>query len=95
MDFVENMASKRKDIIQTLSKIGFHEDNKYFKHPETQYFIEYPAGPLAIGREPVREPYTIQFETGTLKLLSPTDSVKDRLSAYYHGMINNVLIRLS
>ncbi|MCD6117931.1 hypothetical protein J7K93_13020 [bacterium] len=84
LDFVENVASKRKYIIKVLSEIGFKEDNKYFKHDDTKYFIEFPAGPLAIGREPVHEPDVINFETGKLVLLSPTDSVKDRLAAYYH-----------
>ena len=84
LDFIENIASKRKDIVKALSQIGFFEDNKYFKHAETEYFIEFPKGPLAIGREPVSEPNVIEFETGQLMLLSPTDSVKDRLSAYYH-----------
>ena len=84
LDFIENIASKRKDIIKALSEIGFLEDNKYFKHIDTQYFIEFPAGPLAIGKEPVSQPNVINFETGKLILLSPTDSVKDRLAAYYH-----------
>ena len=30
LDFIENVASKRKDIIVALSKIGFFEENKYF-----------------------------------------------------------------
>ena len=84
LDFIENIASKRKDIINVLSEIGFSEDNKYFKHPDTEYFLEFPTGPLAIGREPVKEPHIIEFETGRLLLLSPTDSIKDRLAAYYH-----------
>lgn len=84
LDFIENMASKRKKIVSVLSKIGFMEENRYFIHPDTKYFIEFPAGPLAIGKEPVREPNIITFETGELRLLSPTDSVKDRLAAFYH-----------
>ncbi len=45
---------------------------------------EFPAGPLAVGNEPVAEIIEIEFPTGRLRLLSPTDCVKDRLSAYYH-----------
>ena len=84
LDFIENITSKREDIIKALSKIGFYKENKYFKHADIQYFIEFPTGPLAIGREPVGEPNVLKFETGRLFLLSPTDSVKDRLAAYYH-----------
>ena len=55
-----------------------------FVSEETEFFIEFPAGPLAVGNEPVEKLAELQFETGKLRLLSPTDCVKDRLSAYYH-----------
>lgn len=84
LDFIETYSSRRKELIRVLAKIGFEEENRYFKHPDTQYFIEFPTGPLAIGSEPVKDTNTIEFETGRLILLSPTDSVKDRLAAYYH-----------
>ncbi len=84
LDFIENVTSKRTDIIEALNNIGFVEEDRYFKHPDTQFFIEFPAGPLAVGSEPIKEIYSLQFKTGELKLLSPTDSVKDRLAAYYH-----------
>ena len=61
LDFIENMASKRKDIMNALSQIGFYEENRYFKHKDSKYFIEFPKGPLAVGQEPVREPNVIKF----------------------------------
>ena len=60
------------------------ERDRYFIHPETTFFVEFPAGPLAIGDEPVREISQIEFTTGLLRLLSATDCVKDRLAHYYH-----------
>jgi len=84
IDFIENVTSKRVDIINALNDIGFIEENRYFKHPDTQYFIEFPTGPLAVGSESIKEIHTLTFQTGKLKLLSPTDSIKDRLAAYYH-----------
>jgi hypothetical protein len=84
IDFIENVSSKRKTIIDALEHIGFYEENKYFRHPETVFFIEFPSGPLAIGNEPVKEPHKMTYPTGLLWLLSPTDCVKDRLAAYYH-----------
>ena len=53
LDFIENIPSKRKDIVEVLAVIGFIEENRYFKNPETQYFIEFPAGPLAVGKEQI------------------------------------------
>jgi len=53
-------------------------------YPDTDFFVDFPAGPLAVGSEPVREIQEITFPTGHLALLSPTDCVKDRLAAYYY-----------
>jgi hypothetical protein len=36
------------------------------------------------GSQPIEGYNLIEFETGVLKLLTPTDSVKDRLAANYH-----------
>jgi hypothetical protein len=84
LDFVENAPSKRKLIKEALHEIGFVEKDRYFKHPDTDFIVEFPAGPLAVGNEPVRDIAEMEFSTGRLSLLSPTDCVKDRLAAYYH-----------
>jgi hypothetical protein len=67
-----------------LAEIGFGEEGRYFTHPETEYFLEFPAGPLAVGGEPPQRIVVLGFETGDLAALSPTDCVKDRLAAYFH-----------
>jgi hypothetical protein len=84
LDFIDNWFTKRKKINDALSEIGFIEENRYFKHPESDIIVEFPTGPLSVGREAVKEIITLQFPTGSLKIISPTDCVKDRLSAYYH-----------
>jgi hypothetical protein len=83
LDFIENGTYSRKEIINLMNKIGFIEKQRYFVHPKQSIFIEFPTGPLAIGSEPVREISELEFSTGTLRLLTPTDCVKDRLAAYY------------
>ncbi len=47
------------------------------------YTVEFPASPLAIGQELVKEISEIETEYGVLRLITPTDSVKDRLAAYF------------
>ena len=84
LDFIDNQFTKRSKIKEILREIGFEEQNRYFRHPETPFFIEFPAGPLSVGSEPVKEIVTQKFATGELKMLSPTDCVKDRLAAFYH-----------
>jgi hypothetical protein len=84
LDFIDNRAPSRKVLKKVLEEIGFQEENRYFKHPETLFFLEFPAGPLAVGREPVKEVIFLEVSTGRLKIISPTECVKDRLAAYYH-----------
>lgn len=84
LDFIEEGRWGRKKIAGILMKLGFQEKDRYFIHPDTPYFVEFPSGPLAIGDEPVREVVQLEFATGSLRLLSPTDCVKDRLANYYH-----------
>jgi len=67
-----------------MMEIGFQEEGRYFEHPESVFFIEFPPGPLSVGDEPVRQVFEKEFSTGILKIISPTDCVKDRLAAYYH-----------
>ena len=84
LDFIENVITSRKKIREVLQKIGFIEEHRYYKHPDTEFFLEFPPGPLSIGDEPVRETIEKEFSTGLLRLISPTDCVKDRLAAYYY-----------
>jgi len=78
------MSPKRKIIRDAMSELGFIEEGRYFKHAETDLFVEFPAGPPAVGEEPVKEIHELQEATGMLKIISPTDCVKDRLTWFFH-----------
>ncbi|MEN6434999.1 MAG: hypothetical protein ABFD14_03750 [Anaerolineaceae bacterium] len=56
----------------------------FFKPSDSDFFIEFPPGPLTVGVEPVKWIESIDLATGKLLILSPTDCVKDRLAAFYH-----------
>jgi len=49
LDFIDNQFTKRRKIKEALQEIGFEEKNRYFCHPDTPFFVEFPAGPLAVG----------------------------------------------
>ena len=83
LDFVNIYAVRMSSIINAMQEIGFEESARYFKHPDSQYFVEFPPGPLTIGAEAVEEIIKIELPTGTLQVISQTDCVKDRLVAYY------------
>ncbi|TRO81985.1 hypothetical protein [Trichloromonas acetexigens] len=84
LDFIENISSGRRKLKAALAEIDFQEQGRYFRHPETKIFLEFPAGPLAVGDEPPQSLKVLSYDTGTLVALSPTDCVKDRLAAYFH-----------
>lgn len=85
LDFVDNQYFIRGEKVRdALSEIGFYEENKYFKNSETDLLIEFPPGPLSVGEEAVKEVTLLKYTTGELRIISPTDCVKDRLASYYH-----------
>jgi hypothetical protein len=84
LDLVNTVFAKKREIREAMHAIGFREEGGHFTHPETDLFVEFPAGPLAVGEEPVKKVNEINLDTGTLRIISPTDCIKDRLAAYYH-----------
>jgi hypothetical protein len=84
LDFIDMRFAKAREIRDAMFAIGFMPENRYFKHPEVVLLVEFPSGPPAVGKEPIGSINEIEFSTGVLRILSPTDCVKDRLAAYYH-----------
>lgn len=84
LDLINQYNEQFKKIHTIMDGLGFKEHDRYFVHDETKYFIEFPSGPLGVGDAPVEEIAEIETEAGVLRLLTPTDCVKDRLAAYYH-----------
>ena len=84
LDFVDRRFATVRKIREAMLAIGFVPENRYFRHPQVDLLIEFPSGPPAVGKEPIGAINEIEFSTGMLRLLSPTDCVKDRLAAYYH-----------
>lgn len=83
IDLVNVGFIDRKKIVAAMLEIGFSEKDRYFVHPQSTQLVEFPPGPLSIGDEPVRQVSEIQLPTGLLRVISPTDCVKDRLAAFY------------
>ena len=84
LDFIEEGPVPRRQVKAALAGIGFVEKNRYFVHRETDCFVEFPTGPLTVGDERVESVAMRDTGAGRLRLLSPTDCVKDRLAAFFH-----------
>lgn len=86
LDFVSSAAEyDAKAIRGAMQKLGFKlAAEGFFARKDCPFIIEFIPPPLAIGSEPIKKMATLKTKYGTLKLLSTTDCVKDRLAAYYH-----------
>jgi hypothetical protein len=82
LDFIS--AADHEDITTAMAELNFRPKGREFFHPNTEFTIEFPPGPLAIGNdEPVRPEKTLTIEGVKIRLFSPTQSVMDRLAWYY------------
>jgi hypothetical protein len=84
LDFVITGYAKRSRVLEAMHELGFHQAGRHFEHPETALVVEFPGGPLSVGKQQVAKIDVLEYETGLLRIISPTDCVKDRLAAYYH-----------
>ncbi|DAB38865.1 MAG: hypothetical protein A2023_07280 [Sulfuricurvum sp. GWF2_44_89] len=84
LDLINQYNTQFKKIKKVMEELGFKEKDRYFVHEETHLFVEFPSGPLGVGDAPVTDIAEIDTEAGVLRLLTPTDCIKDRLAAYYH-----------
>lgn len=77
---------ERKRLDSVLDEIGFRPwKGRYYKHAECDSLVlEFPKGPVELGEQYPVIPDEIECEGRTLRILSPTDCVKDRLAAFIH-----------
>ena len=83
LDFVAQFNLDIKAIDALMKEMGFFSKGNYYTHTQTEYYAEFISGPPTIGSEPIEKINEIKMKTGILRIISPTDCVKDRLAAYY------------
>lgn len=89
--------TRQAKLRKARASIGFSEWGRYFQYPESTHIVEFPSGPLAVGEEPVRDVQKVALATGSLRVITTTDCVKDRLCAFYfwddlQGLAQAVLV---
>ena len=84
LDFIEEGPVPRRAVREVMEALGFKAKGRYFLHPSTKLFVEFPTGPLMVGDQRVERVAEKKTPSGILRLLSPTDCVKDRLAAFFH-----------
>ncbi len=77
-------AADHGSIKNAMLEAGFRNLGKDFYRDDLQFTVEFPGTQLVIGNEPMIPEGKINKGKFTLKLLSPTQCVMDRLAAFYY-----------
>lgn len=86
VDFILQSTTSGRALDDAMASIGFLRRKDQYFHPRTTFFVEFPPGPLAIGRDLAVTPVSkrVRASGGAVRTLSATDSCRDRLAAFYH-----------
>lgn len=81
LDFVK-MDMIATNLESVMNEVGFKKKGRHYIHPGCDHlFVEFPGSiPLGIGEDYSIKPDEMNVEGTTIKILSPTDCVKDRLA---------------
>ncbi|MBX9879458.1 MAG: nucleotidyltransferase [Candidatus Obscuribacterales bacterium] len=83
LDFISSASQKR--IKEAMHELGFESRGKDFIHADTTFTVEFPPGPIGIGDEqPVIPEGSLKVGSINIVMLSPTQSVMDRLAWFFH-----------
>ncbi len=84
LDFILAGDVTRSQLDDAMGRLGFKRHRDRYVHPEHPFFVEFPRGPLAIGDDVGIRPVMKRSGQRMVRMLSPTDSCRDRLAAFYH-----------
>jgi hypothetical protein len=84
LDFIS--AADHNRIKQAMSELGFDLSGKDYVHPNTEFTVEFPTGPIGIGDDqPINPEGKMEINGVTILMLSPTQSVMDRLAWFFYA----------
>ena len=84
LDFIAIGLSRKVD--SAMLELGFAKPRqRHWTHPDTRFWVEFPPGPVQVGDEVVHTFAERRTALGTLRILTPTDCVLDRLAWFYHA----------
>ncbi len=84
LDFVLEGRVALAELDRAMASIGFGREANRYLHPRSDFWVEFPRGPLAVGAD--LDVTTVEWKgrAGSALALSATDSCRDRLAAYFH-----------
>jgi hypothetical protein len=82
-DFILVGHCSTDDVDRALSTLGFGREGDRYVHRRIPFFVEFPSGPLGIGRDLRIRPVWRSRRSERTLALSATDACRDRLAAFY------------
>jgi hypothetical protein len=86
LDFVT--SERGRALTAVLVPLGFRasSDGRHFVHDPSGWLVEFPPGPLAFGDTVLSSSDVPLLDTayGQVRVITPTQSLMDRLAAYFH-----------
>jgi hypothetical protein len=84
IDLINQYNEDHSAIVKKMVDLGFKQEGKFFYRDDVEYGIEFPSGPPSVGNELVKDVAEIETDVGVLRILTPTDAIKDRLCGYFY-----------
>lgn len=82
LDFIQIGISRKVD--GAMRGLGFvKQRGRHWTHPHSEFFVEFPPGPVMVGGDHVRDFAEHTTPAGKLRMLRPTECVMDRLTLYF------------
>ena len=84
LDFIIRAVVPQSSLDRAMAEAGFSREGDRYVHAASPFWVEFPIGPLAVGGDYKIRPIVLRENGGAIRILSPTDSCRDRLAAFYH-----------
>jgi hypothetical protein len=84
LDLIIQSAPGQRALDEAMASIGFTRRDAQYFHARSDFFVEFPKGPLAIGQDLRIKPVRLKVGRSRVLVLSATDSCRDRLAAFFH-----------
>ena len=97
-DFVMTVDIPLAEVTPILARLGFRREGRIFVHDlACAWSVDFPPGPLAIGRDFITKWVTVRREREILHVVSALDAVRDRFMHYlawndYSGLTTAVAV---
>jgi hypothetical protein len=93
IDMVNTNYLKPSQLHRVMGELGFHKQGRVYVHDTTDITVEFPSGPLAVGRNLIKNTTLIHVANGVIPILYAIDVVKDRIAAFIHWRDRQSLVQ--